>query len=73
MLIDYIHRPVCSIYHDVGCSGVKPIQLGPVERADLDHHRNVVIYRKNRTMGIFHKHSSLGHRVPSSESFQAYL
>jgi hypothetical protein len=32
-----------------------------------------VIYRRNRTMDIVHKHSSLVHHVPSSESSQAYL
>jgi hypothetical protein len=60
--------------------------MGPVKRANLDHHhplhppedgdraslRNVVIY-KDRTMDIVHKHSSLVHHAPSSESFQAYL
>jgi hypothetical protein len=47
LLTDCTHRPVSYIDHDVsetgsvtvpsgGCSGVKPIQLDPVERANLD-------------------------------------
>jgi hypothetical protein len=44
MFMDYIHRPIFSIDHDVS------------ETASL---RNVVIYRNNRTMDIVHKHSSL--------------
>jgi hypothetical protein len=74
---------------------VKPIQLGPVEWANLDHstgpnwigftwlhlpedgdkasHRNVMFYRRNRTMDVVHKQVSLVHRVPSSEFFQAWL
>jgi hypothetical protein len=34
--------------------------------------RNVVTYRKNRTMDIDHEHSSFVHHVPSSKSFQTY-
>jgi hypothetical protein len=48
--IDHIHRPISSIEHDVlrlalspssgRCNEVKPIQLGPVERAIVDHWTN---------------------------------
>jgi hypothetical protein len=34
--------------------------------------RNVVFYRRNRTMDIVHKQVSLVHPVPSSESSQDY-
>jgi hypothetical protein len=49
VLMDYIHHPVSSIDHDVS------------ETASL---RNVVIYRRSRTMDIVHKHSSSVHILP---------
>jgi hypothetical protein len=58
MLMDYIHRPVFSTDHDVletgsvsilRCSRVKPIQLGPVERANLDHRSDDRFYSATST------------------------
>jgi hypothetical protein len=74
MPLDYIHRPV-FIDHDVSETGSLSVGFTPLhppkdgERASL---RNVVIY-KNRTMDIVHKHSSLVHHAPLSESFQPNL
>jgi hypothetical protein len=49
------------------------VALHPSEDGDRASLRNVVMYRKNQTMDIVHKHSSLVNLVPSSESFQAYF
>jgi hypothetical protein len=57
--MDYIHRPILSIDHDVSETGSVSETSWSIE---ID-----------RTMDIVHKHSSLVHHVPSSNSFQAYL
>jgi hypothetical protein len=73
--MDYIHRPVSSIEHDVSETGSLSVLIGlarstgpnwigftslhPPEDGDRTSLRNVVFYWKNRTMDIAHKQVSL--------------